>query len=198
MKVLVAAGCCVAAILLILLLIILFVKFKITVRVNNKKVRVFLGKIKLYDSTDSVKTYDEDDVVDKEQEFEEKYKKMKLVINFIRKVLDDKNDDIIYILKYAKKTISIKRLDISLDYGFDDAALTGITGGIIWILISGIFSFAGRFIDVKRFTNIAVKPYYTEKILDFKLEFVFSVRILHLLKTIRHVKRFKKTLEGRR
>lgn len=197
MKALIIVGCCIAAILLILLLIILFVKFKISVKVNNKTVRVFLGKIKIYDSTDPVDEED-DEVIDKEEEFEEKYRIMKLVINFIRKVLDDKNNDIIYILKYAKKTISVKKLDIALDYGFDDAALTGITGGIIWTLISGVSGFVGRFIDIKKFTNIAVKPYYTEKILDFKLELVFSVRILHLLKTIRHIKRFKKTLEGRR
>ena len=197
MKVLIIAGCCIVAILLILLLVILFVKFKISVKVNNKIVRIYLGKIKLYDSMEPVDE-DEDSDADKEEDFEEKYKKMKLVINFIRKVLDDKNNDIIYILKYAKKTVSIKKLDIALDYGFDDAALTGITGGIIWTLISGISGFVGQFIDVKRFTNIAVKPHYTEKVLDFKLEFVFSVRILHLLKTVRHIKRFKKTLEGRR
>lgn len=198
MKILITAGCCIAAILLILLLIVLFVKFKISIKVNNKTVRVYLGKIKIYDSTDSVEKDDREDVVDKDKAFEEKYSKMKLVINFFRKILDDRNDDIIYILKYAKKTVSMKKLDIALDYGFDDAALTGITGGIIWTLISGVSGFVGRFIDIKRFTNIAVKPYYTEKIIDFKLEFVFKVRILHLLKTLRHVKRFKKTLEGRR
>lgn len=194
MKILIIAGCCVAAILLILLFIILFVKFKISIKVNNKTVNVYLGKMKIYDSSDSVA---EDEVQDNEEEFEEKYKKMKLAINFIRKILDDKNDDIIYILKYAKKTFSVKNLDISLDYGFDDAALTGITGGIIWTLISVISAFIGRFIDFKRFTSIAVKPYYTEKILDFKLEFVFYVRILNLLKMLKHIKRFKKILEGR-
>ena len=195
MKILIIAGCCVAAILLILLFIILFVKFKISIKVNNKTASVYLGKIKIYDSSDSVA---EDDLRDNEEEFEEKYKKMKLAINFIRKILDDKNDDIIYILNYAKKTFSVKNLDISLDFGFNDAALTGITGGIIWTLISAVSAFVGRFIDFKRFTNIAVKPYYTENILDFKLEFVFYVRILNFLKMLKHIKRFKKTLEGRR
>lgn len=194
MKILIIAGCCIAVILMILLLVILFVKFKIYIKVNNRTVRVYLSKIKLYDSSETT----ENDSVEEKQEFEEKYKKMKLVINFIRKVLDDKNDDIVYILKYAKKTVSVKRLDIALDYGFDDAALTGITGGVLWTLVSGVSGFIGKYIDIKKLTNIAIKPYYTEKILDFKLEFVFSVRILHLLKTLRHVKRFKKTLEGRR
>ena len=198
MNVLIIAGCCVSVVLLLLLLVILFVKFKITVKVNNKTVRIFLGKIKIYDSSENNKDAKEEPIEKIDEEIEDKYKKFKLVINFIRKVLDDKNDDIIYILKYARKTVSVKNLDISLDYGFDDAALTGITGGIIWTVISAVSSFVGRFIDIKKFTNIAVKPYYTEKILDFKLEFVCKIRILHLLKTLRHIKRFKKTLEGRR
>ena len=193
MKVLIIAGCCIAVILMILLLVILFVKFKIYIKVNNKTVRVYIGKIKVYDSSEIA----DNNSVEEKQEVEEKYKKMKLVINFIRKVLDDKNDDIVYILKYAKKTVSVKRLDIALDYGFDDAALTGITGGVLWTLVSGVSGFIGKYIDIKKYTNIAIKPYYTEKILNFKLEFVFSVRILHLLKTLRHAKRFKKTLEGR-
>ncbi len=198
MKILITAGSCIAAILIVLLLIILFVRFKISVKVNNKTAKVYLGKIKIYDSSNAAERKSKNKTVDKDREFEEKYANFKKIINFFRKIPDDKNDDIVYILKYAKKTFSVRRLDISLDYGFDDAALTGITGGIIWTVIPAISGFVGRYIDIKQITNIAIKPYYTEKILDFKLEFVFCVRILHLCKTLRHIKRFKKTLEGRR
>ena len=87
-------------------------------------------------------------------------------------------------------------MDISLDYGFGDAAITGITGGIIWGLISNICGFISKYININEFTNIAVKPYYTEKIFNFKLDFVFSARILYLIKTVKHIKRFKNTLKG--
>lgn len=199
MNALIAAAICVGSIFLVLLFIILFAKFKISVIINNKIIKVFLGRIKVYDSSKkkSKTNGNTDKKIDKDKEFEKKYKGLKQSVNFIRKILDDKNDDIIYILKYIKKTFYVKKLDISLDYGFGDAAVTGITGGIIWGLISNICGFAGRYIDVNSFTNIAVKPHYTEKILDYNITFVFYIRTLNLIKTYRRVKRFKKTLEGR-
>lgn len=193
MDTLIVVGCSVAELILVLLFIILFAKLKVSVIINNKIIKVYLYKIKVYDST---KNTEKTKKINKDDEFEKKYKTFKLVINFLRKVLDDKNDDLLYILKYIKKSVFVKKLDISLDYGFGDAALTGVTGGIIWGLISNICGFIGKYINVKEFTNIAVKPYYTEKILDFKVNFVFSVRILYLIKNAMYIKRFKNTLKG--
>ena len=192
-------ACAVLILLSIILMVILFAKFKFRVFINNKDIKIYWKRKVIYDSLDEYKDYDDsDETEDKNVVFENKYKKMKRIINLIRSVLDDKNDDLIYIFRYAKRTVSIEKLDVSLDYGFDDAALTGITGGIIWTVISGVCGLVGRFIDIKKFTNIAVKPHYTEKIIDFKLELVFNVSIYNYLKTKRLIKRFKKTLEGRR
>lgn len=193
MDTLIIAGCSIAALILILLFIIMFAKLKISIIINNKIIKVYLCKIKVYDSSKNTEKTKKNN---KDYEFEEKYKTFKLVINFIRKVLDDKNDDLIFILKYARKTLSVKKLDVSLGYGFGDAALTGITGGIIWGFISNICGFVGKYININEFINVAVKPYYTEKMLDFKVDFVFSVRILYLIKTAKHIKRFKNTLKG--
>ncbi len=197
MNVLITVGCCLLAFVLLLVVLILFLKLKISVMVNNKNIRVYLWKIKVYDSNNKKPKSLEGKIVDKDESFEKKYKGFKYVINTIRRILDDKNDDIVFILKYIKKTFSIKTLDFSLDYGFGDAALTGISGGVIWGVISNISGFIGRFIDIKSFTNIAVKPHYTEKIIDCKVNFVFYLRLLNLIKTYKHIKRFRKTLEGR-
>ena len=192
-------ACAVLILLSIILLIIFFAKFKFRIFINNKDIKIYWKRKVIYDSLDEYEDYDDsDETVDKNVVFENKYKKMKRIINLIRSVLDDKNDDLIYIFRYAKRTVSVEKFDVSLDYGFDDAALTGITGGIIWTVISGVCGLVGRFIDIKKFTNIAVKPHYTEKIIDFKLELVFNVSIYNYLKTKRLLKRFKKTLEGRR
>ncbi len=195
MKLLILIACAVVVLLLIIYYIVFFAKFNFCIKVNNKDIKMYWRKIVIYDSWDDFLYEDFDD---EPLLFEEKYKKMKHIINLLRRLLDDENDDIIYILKYAKRTFSVKRLDISLDYGFDDAALTGITGGIIWSLIAGLSSFVGRYIDFEKFTNIAVKPYYTEKIIEFKLDLVFDVSLYNYIKTKRLIKRFKKTLKGRR
>ncbi|MEE1043036.1 MAG: DUF2953 domain-containing protein [Clostridia bacterium] len=191
MNALVIAGCSVAALILILLSVILFVKLKVSVIVHNKVFWVYVCGIKVFDSTKNT------NVKTKENEkLEVNYKKFKFIINFITKILDDKNDDLLYILKYAGKTVDVKRFDVSLDYGFGDAALTGITGGIIWGLISNICAFLDRYIDINNYANVAVKPYYTEKIFEFNSEFVFSVRIFYLMKLLKHFKRFVNTLKG--
>ena len=194
--------CIACAVLLLILLAILFVvlfaKFKFRVFINNKDIKIYWKRKIIYDSMEEYEDYDDSEEVEKSVIFEKRYKKMKRIINLIRSVLDDRNDDLIYIFRYAKKTVSVEKLDVSLDYGFDDAALTGITGGVIWTVISGVCGLVGRFIDIKRFTNIAVKPHYTENIIDFKLDLVFNISIYNYLKTKRLIKRFKKTLEGRR
>lgn len=194
--------CIACAVLLLILLAILFVvlfaKFKFRVFINNRDIKIYWKRKIIYDSLEEYEDYDDSEEVEKSVIFEKRYKKMKRIINLIRSVLDDRNDDLIYIFRYAKKTVSVEKLDVSLDYGFDDAALTGITGGVIWTVISGVCGLVGRFIDIKRFANIAVKPHYTENIIDFKLDLVFNVSIYNYLKTKRLIKRFKKSLEGRR
>lgn len=188
---LIIAGCFVAVLILILFFILMYGKLKVSVIINNKIVRVFVGGIKVFDSTKNTNASTKET-----EKLDVNYKKFKLIINFIRKVLDDKNDDLLYILKYAGKTIDVKRIDVSLDYGFGDAALTGITGGIIWGLVSNICALVEKYIDINNYTNVAVKPYYTEKIFDFNSEFVFSVRIFYFLKLLKHIKRFVNTLKG--
>ena len=195
MKLFIIIACAVLLLLLIVLYVVLFAKFKFRVLINNKDIKIYWKRKIIYDSLEEYEYYDE---AEENIPFEKKYKKMKRILNLIRRILDDKNDDIIYIIKYAKRTFSVNKLDISLDYGFDDAALTGITGGVIWSVISGVCGLVGRFIDIKSFANIAVKPYYTEEILEFKLDLVFDVSIYNYLKTKKLIERFKKTLEGRR
>ena len=190
-------ACAVLILLSIILFIFLFAKFKFRIFINNKDIKMYWKRKLIYDSLEEYEDDEDSEEESKNVTFENKYKKFKRILNLIRRILDDKNDDLIYIFKYAKKTISVEKLDVSLDYGFDDAALTGITGGVIWTVISGMCGLVGRFIDIKKFTNIAVKPHYTEEIIDFKLELVFNVSIYNYSKTKRLIKRFKKTLEGR-
>ena len=78
-------------------------KLKISVFVNNNKINVYLWKIKVYDSCSGENKSNRKKTI--ESNFENKYKKVKLSINFFRKLLDDKNDDFIYILKYIRKDL---------------------------------------------------------------------------------------------
>lgn len=184
--------------IILFLLLFLFAKLKVSVVVNNSDVKAYVGAIKVYDSKKKKKQKTVNIKKKKEEEFEKNYHSIKMIVNFIRRVFDDKNDDILYILRHIKRTFDVKRLDVALDYGFGDAAVTGIMGGGIWLVLSNAAAFVSKYIDVNDILNIAVKPHYTEKIIEFKVNFVFTVRVYHLIHTLRHILRFTKTLKGGR
>lgn len=184
--------------IILFLLLFLFAKLKVSVVVNNSDVKAYVGAIKVYDSKKKKKPKTVNVKKKKEEEFEKNYRSIKMIVNFIRRVFDDKNDDILYILRHIKRTFDVKRLDVALDYGFGDAAVTGIMGGGIWLVLSNAAAFVSKYIDVNDILNIAVKPHYTEKIIEFKINFVFTVRVYHLIHTLRHILRFTKTLKGGR
>lgn len=184
--------------IILFLLLFLFAKLKVSVVVNNSDVKAYVGAIKVYDSKKKKKPKTVNIKKKKEEEFEKNYHSIKMIVNFIRRVFDDKNDDILYILRHIKRTFDVKRLDVALDYGFGDAAVTGIMGGGIWLVLSNAAAFVSKYIDVNDILNIAVKPHYTEKIIEFKVNFVFTVRVYHLIHTLRHILRFTKTLKGGR
>ena len=184
--------------IILFLLLFLFAKLKVSVVVNNSDVKAYVGAIKVYDSKKKKKQKTVNVKKKKEEEFEKNYRSIKMIVNFIRRVFDDKNDGILYILRHIKRTFDVKRLDVALDYGFGDAAVTGIMGGGIWLVLSNAAAFVSKYIDVNDILNIAVKPHYTEKIIEFKVNFVFTVRVYHLIHTLRHILRFTKTLKGGR
>lgn len=185
----------VSAFILLLLLLFLFLKIDFTVSVLNGQITVNAGFLTIYRS--GLKRNDRDlKSAEKEEKFEKKYKNGKQFINFFRKILDDKNDDLLNILSHIKKTVSVKRLDIALEYGFSEAAVTGVAGGLIWSAISAVSSYLNRYFDIKSFTNIAVKPNYSKEVFEFKLFFKSRVRLFHLACTVRYILRFKDTLKG--
>ena len=187
-----------AVLVILFLLFFLLAKVKVSVVVNNSNIKAYVGAIKVYDSKKKKKPKTVNVKKKKEEEFEKNYRSIKMIVNFIRRVFDDKNDDILYILRHIRRTFDVKRLDVALDYGFGDAAVTGITGGGIWIVLSNAAAFVSKYIDVNDILNIAVKPHYTEKIIEFKLNFAFTVRVYHLNYALRLVLRFIKTLKGGR
>lgn len=184
----------IAPIFFLLLGLILFVfvaRLKITVLLENGVLKVYVYGVKVFDmSMQAVKP------LDREEEFKKKYKGFKYGINFFRRLLDDKNDDILGILHHISRTFSIKRFDLALDYGTGDAAATGITSGVLWALISGVSAFVGRYVNIKEIFNVAVKLNYTDKVFDYKINFTFTARVYHLIQTLRLVLRFTKTLKG--
>lgn len=182
------------ALLVAILLIFFFAKINISVFVHNKDILVKAGKIKVYSTKRNGKKPKKD--ASKGDKFEKGYKGVKHIVNLVKRVFEDENDDLLLILRYIRDNVQITRLDVALEYGFSEAALTGIAGGAIWVAISSVCSFLSRYVDIKRFLNLAVKPDYDGEVFNFDVKLVFRTRFFHLYKTVRYVLRFIKTLKG--
>ena len=96
--------------IVLFLLLFLFAKLKVSVVVNNSDVKAYVGAIKVYDSKKKKKPRTVNVKKKKEEEFEKNYRSIKMIVNFIRRVFDDKNDYILYILRHIKRTFDVKRL----------------------------------------------------------------------------------------
>ncbi len=185
------------AVLVVALLIAFFAKINVTVLVHNKDILVKAGKIKIYSNTKHAKRPKKPKKADsKGDKFEKGYKNVKHIINLFKRIFEDKNDDLLLILRYIRDNVEITRLDVALEYGFSEAALTGVAGGAIWVAISSVCSYVSRYVDIKRFLNLAVKPDYDGEVFNVDVKFVFKTRLFHLSKTVRYVLRFIKTLKG--
>lgn len=88
-------------------------------------------------------------------------------------------NDLKGLMRYTKKKIICDRLILSLEFGKEDAAQTGILYGIIWAGIGNIFALLQSFIVIKRH-RITVTPIYNQEKLAVTYEGDFKMKIHHL------------------
>ena len=96
--------------------------------------------------------------------------------------------EIISILKAFGQKFDIIYLNIAINFGFGDAAITGIANGFIWNGVKSIVSFLMKHIDIEDKTNIAIYPNYIESCFEASFEFVFNVRLISFLGIILRVR----------
>lgn len=112
--------------------------------------------------------------------------------SIFKNIFKNEKHEIISILKSFGQKFDIINLNISVDFGFGDAAITGIASGFIWNGISAIVSFVKKHIDIEGKTNIAVYPNYIESCFEANCQLVFNVRLISFLGIILRARDFYK------
>lgn len=82
--------------------------------------------------------------------------------------------------RYVRKKIHIDKFDLSVTFGLDDAAQTGIATGVLWGGIYGIFGFVDSLFTVKSH-NFNVTPVFDGECLDAKFNTVVKARVVNIL-----------------
>ena len=106
--------------------------------------------------------------------------------NFIDKAKRAKNN--INILKntfsaskgHIKKSITVKYINLDMDFGLGDAALTGISTGVLWGVIYSAFALVCKLFTVKEH-KFSIDPIFNKNIMKINLDGVVYTRLIDIL-----------------
>ena len=136
-------------------------KFKVIIKFN---VFNWLNYFKLTINNDKLKEYNAKQSFDK----------------IIKQIIQDKNSKIKQI-KSNKKNLKIEKLNLKIDIGIEDAALTAMTTGIGAIVLSILI---GNNINRSSEVKWNITPVYNNNLLKLNLNCIISIKLIHIIKRI--------------
>ena len=99
----------------------------------------------------------------------------------IKQIIQDKNSKIKQ-SKSNKKNLKIERLDLRIDVGIEDAALTAIATGIGATILSFLI---GKNINKSEEIEWSINPIYNnDNLLKLDLNCIISIKLIHIIKRI--------------
>lgn len=146
----------------IILAVLLLVPFPIKVRFKliNKEFYLFIYSFKI-DISKNIKKYNPETI--KKKKAFTKNSIIKLLHRFDRNPLKP----------YYYFTIN-------MDYGFEDAAFTGIFYGLIYSIYPWIYKFLSIFLNIKKY-NFSVKPHFNKSLFNLEINSIFLLNIVNVI-----------------
>lgn len=93
-------------------------------------------------------------------------------------------DELKEMLSYARKHLSVERVDFEIRFGFDNAAATGISTGAIWGMGSFLLKVVDALLGVKKI-NMQVNPDFNNKIFEIYSKTVLIIKPIHFIIILR-------------
>lgn len=81
---------------------------------------------------------------------------------------------------HIKKSITVKYVNFSMDFGLGDAALTGISTGVLWGVIYSAFALVCKLFTVKEH-KFSIDPIFNKNIMKINLGVVVYTRLVDIL-----------------
>ena len=98
----------------------------------------------------------------------------------IKQIIKDKNSKIKE-SKSNKKNLKIEKLDLRIDIGIEDAALTAMVTGIGAIILSILI---GKNVNNSSENEWNINPVYNNSVLKLDLNCIISIKLIHIIKRI--------------
>ncbi len=87
------------------------------------------------------------------------------------------------VYKYLKRKIGCTNFTLHLNFGLGDAAITGVTTGLLWGTLYNILSVLSYIIDFKK-TDIKINPDFNDAKIDIVFKSIFTIRIVHIINVL--------------
>jgi hypothetical protein len=107
-------------------------------------------------------------------------------INSLRMYLKDHGDLLEDIKNYLNKNNINAEFKINLRQGTGDAALTGLTCGLLWAAAGIITTHISRHIRVTK-NKASIMPCYDKSVLEVDASCIFNVRLVHIIVVLKKI-----------
>lgn len=182
------------SIFLLILLFLLFVKLNIKFTIkygfendNTVKLRFFvihpffgfnikLNKDGKKKDTKPEKSNENQNSQDEDRTFLQKAKEIKNSFDIIRNTISDSEKNI-------KKTVNIKEINLKINFGLSDAAITGISTGILWAALYSVFAFLTRKFTVNKH-DFKIDPIFNKTIFTIAGDGIIYARLVNIIGTL--------------
>lgn len=109
---------------------------------------------------------------------------MELVLKILAELVKKRKDIIKRLSKFSKVTrriIRLEKFEWEIEYGVDDAALTGMLYGFIWQGISVMLAILGKAVNIKSRPKIKIYPEFNRNIFKTEMNCIFRLRVGYII-----------------
>lgn len=160
----------------------LFVPHTLRFLVEDKRVTIRFGVLKIFDTSKKKKR--------KKPEVENSYIKIptpqtvKKLVKSALQVYAAEKDEALSVIKQIVTECNLSRCDLSVVFGTGDAALTAILYGVGWQIITAVYSVVIKTEELRKNINIAFTPKYEEIFFSYKIDTVLKITLFKHLKLL--------------
>ena len=116
----------------------------------------------------------------KEQDAEISFDKIKDTSEKAYDIFNKYLDILIAFYKYTKKKIKCESFCFRMNYGLGDAALTGISTGMLWGVIYSLLGVLDRYFEFIKM-DVNINPDFNDIKLQLEFDCIFKIKIVHII-----------------